>query len=743
MNTSALGPDSSLALRVDLARATRGVIAFFGPVLFAQLHPAPNELVFAAIAAQNIAFFEVRGDYRLRMGVVVSTLVILGAATAFGAASGFALLPALAAAALVAACMGLWRHLSSDYGPSLAISSMLLFLIAQETAPVFSAGHIGHAALWTLGGGAWGLLVQIVPWLFRPQQPLRASVAECWSATAALFEAHNSASPGPAADRHSGVMEKEAALRTTLDKTYALLAASQTRRSRTFLDRLNRLAHLAARLAMRVGTLHTAVATASAETSNHTLAPAFQPVLVSLTNVARTVSLAVVSRQPAHLALAGVRLRRLAHLLDGFEKRLDPQSPATAHLPDHLTLVRESLAEAETALRETIDRSAERTAFSLELTDTDTWSLRPLGAALNLTRRIDPVLVRFTIRVTFLTVLGAALAHWLKLPHGYWLPFTVIVVLQPDYGATRVRAAQRVSGTVLGSFIAIGILWLALPSSVLFAMMTLSLFAFGFFMKRDYSIGVLFVTIFVVLLTTLHQPVTATLAWERLASNVLGGAIALIGAVVFWPMWERRRLPGILATALRANLAYWETTDTALHEGRGYDERLILAKRRVETANAAVFASLQRLAADPQNRRAGLEQAAALANGNQRLTRAFSLLALQCVPGAPLASPAHDQFSARLSSALAALANTVAGHAGNRGALRALHGDIARSVVSPAPLPVPESPDFRRLSALATQRPPIVTETLALLLAAEACVALGLFPDDSSSELVPAEKRIS
>ncbi|ATC63387.1 hypothetical protein CMV30_05140 [Nibricoccus aquaticus] len=735
-SSAAPGSTSPLALRSDLARATRGVIAFLGPLLAAQFigSSVPHEFAFAAIAAQNIAFFEVRGDYRLRLAVLGCALIILTAAATLGAASSAPLALALAATALIAATTGLWRHLNPDYGPPLAISSMLVFLIAQETTPAFSLTHTTHTALWTLGGGLWGIVVQIVPWFFRPQQPLRAALADCWIAAAEFFEA---IAENTSNVRHSHVSEKEAALRTALDKGYATLASARTRRAHGFIEKLERNAHDAARLSMRVGALQTALETTPPRANGVPLQSAFQPILVSLANHARTIALAVVSRQPAHLALVDVRLRRLLNLLEAFETGLDSNIPSDAHLASLSALVSEALRETETSLRTTLNRSAERAAFSLELTDTDTWSLRPLGAALNFSHRIDPVLARFTTRLVFLTVLATALAHTLALPHGYWLPFTLLVVLQPDYGATRARAAQRVAGTLLGSLLAIGLLALALPAPVLFALMTACMFAFGFFMKRNYSIGVLFVTIFVVLLTGLHQPVTASLAWERLASNALGGVLALVGALVFWPVWERARFPAILAASLRANLHYWEQIDTRLRAGRAFDDDIIKAKQRVEGANAAVFASLQRLMADPQNRQTGLEHTAALANGNLRLTRAFSVTALQLHPGQPFASPAHERFSARLTTTLTILAGAVEGVTETPDTLRACRRELTSSVATIEPAPVS---DLTRHHALAHLRASLGTELAALLLAAESCQALGMFEDPDAPDEPPQEK---
>jgi uncharacterized membrane protein YccC len=148
----------------------------------------------------------------------------------------------------------------------------------------------------------------------------------------------------------------------------------------------------------------------------------------------------------------------------------------------------------------------------------------------------------------------------------------------------------------------------------------------------------LFITLAVVLLTEAHGPVGVSFTLQRLGSTLAGGALALVAALLFWPVWERDRLRPILVKAIEANRNFLQLIAARIADGGSYDEITIAAKRRVEASNSAVFSSLQRMMGDPRNRRAGLEQIAAYANGNQRITRAFTVLALQLTPGTPLAS---------------------------------------------------------------------------------------------------------
>ena len=135
--------------------------------------------------------------------------------------------------------------------------------------------------------------------------------------------------------------------------------------------------------------------------------------------------------------------------------------------------------------RATIERGDERSAFSLELFDLQTWTLRPLASTLNFQWRPDPVLVRFIARGIVLQLIGVAAFKFFHLERGYWFPWTMLVVLQPEFGATRLRAGQRVFGTLAGGIAASLLLFLSLPPIFLLIAMAVTVGLFSFWLKRQ------------------------------------------------------------------------------------------------------------------------------------------------------------------------------------------------------------------------------------------------------------------
>ena len=145
---------------------------------------------------------------------------------------------------------------------------------------------------------------------------------------------------------------------------------------------------------------------------------------------------------------------------------------------------------------------------------------------------------------------------WFEIPHGYWLGLTLVVVMQPDYGSTRQRAAERVLGTLLGSVLASGLLFLNLPHAALLAAAALTAFFFALFLKRRYDVAVVFLTVMVVLLTEIGGPASWQLTFERLACTLAGGGLALLAAHIFWPAWEKDRFQPLMSEALLAGREY-------------------------------------------------------------------------------------------------------------------------------------------------------------------------------------------
>ncbi len=626
---------------MDLSRAVRSTAAFMLPLIATSAGWVHMEPAHACIAANTIALVDVRGGYALRLGLLLATSLILTLAVLLAGAGVDSLALAMVGTAVIVGLGGLWRHLSADYGPGLAVSSSLLFFISLAP-PVSGTTGLGPVTA-TLAGALFGTLLQVLLWPIRPQHPLRRTVSESWTALAVLLEAMSpERGTGEAA-----VVEKEVELRATLNRTQAVLHAAK-HPSAVIFRKLELLNIAAVRLGFRIIAFKTAFSHIPREDERKALGQSLSPALDSLTNLVRSVSLAVVSRQASQWNLFEVRVKRAGRLLAAGRQQMHARisDPVAARQLSHLMeQVEKQLPIVREALEKTLDRTESGGAYSMELRDLRTLGVRPLATSLNFGGKMDPALLRHTWRAVLLALIGVVSFKLSGFPHGYWLPFTMLVILQPDFGSTRQKALQRMLGTLAGGLIASSLLWLHPPKELVLAAIAVNIGLFGYFQKRQYGIAVIFITLVVVLVMEAHQPVTLAFTLERMGSTLAGGVLALLAAFIFWPAWERARFPAIMGKALHANLAYLQLAVERLKDGGPHDEPFVDAGQKAESANTDAFSSLKRMLADPKNKQTGLQEAAALANGNQRITQALGVIALHLNDQKSLHSSTLDEFS--------------------------------------------------------------------------------------------------
>ena len=249
--------------------------------------------------------------------------------------------------------------------------------------------------------------------------------------------------------------------------------------------------------------------------------------------------------------------------------------------------------------------------------------------------------LRHALRVALVATLAQFLATALRLERSYWVTVTVVLVLQPHAIATVRRALQRAGGTVIGGLIA------ALIARHVREPLVLGAVLFGLawiavsVRRINYALFAALVTPVFVLLAETNAG-GGHLTRIRILDTLLGGSLALVGAIALWPTRDLERMPALIAAVLRADRAY---LDAVLH-GKGPAEA-VAARRRVGLATANAEAALQRLIAEavPPAR---IEPLMALVAYGRRLSASITALG---------AAPPSSEYAARLEGILDALAD--------------------------------------------------------------------------------------
>ena len=131
------------------------------------------------------------------------------------------------------------------------------------------------------------------------------------------------------------------------------------------------------------------------------------------------------------------------------------------------------------------------------------------------------------LRVGLATACATALYALLGPSFGYWIPLTVLAVLQPDSHSSRVRLLQRAAGTVVGSLLVVAASLLTdapLALAVLAALFALALFAVK---ERSYFWMVILLTPMVLLMIGSGGVEGPALALQRVVNTAIGLAIGL------------------------------------------------------------------------------------------------------------------------------------------------------------------------------------------------------------------------
>ncbi len=276
---------------------------------------------------------------------------------------------------------------------------------------------------------------------------------------------------------------------------------------------------------------------------------------------------------------------------------------------------------------------------------------------------MDSAMLRHTLRVTIVGMVDVVVMRLIHVNHGFWLPMTSIILLQPYSAGTARKSVQRVTGTVLGGFLA-AILAAAIPDQVwmipvitLLATLTVATFAV------DYAIYCFFLTPTFVLLSLPH-PHDWRYAGIRIGTTLVGATIAIVAMRLLWPERAEEELGRLLrrgaaadAAYVRAMLRFWEAAGKQIRQA----ERQILApaRRACGLASNDAEEAVDRVMQEPQFGQLAPDElrlrneALTFATYLRRLTQSITTLA---VVGKP--TPLTQTRLERVAERMERIANT-------------------------------------------------------------------------------------
>ncbi|MEI7037330.1 FUSC family protein [Fulvimonas yonginensis] len=570
-----------------------------------------------AVGALDTMFSDQPGPYRQR----VWQLLLASLAAGLAALTGFLIGGHLPSILLASAIVGFGGGLLVVFGTDIArvgMTSMILLVVTAAT-PTSLAGAAAGAAL-IFAGGLLMMLFSVAAWPLQRYRPERHALATVYRGLAALARQRGQDDEDEPA--LSGAM-------TTLQQT---LLGRHHARGRA-MEAFGVLLELAERIRLEL----TALAGGAPDAG---ISPRFR------NRTARVLD------QIAEALEEGSSPRGAERALRALQAAEPQAAQAHAQHALHVHALAGQLAAAVRNANWAGARGEQRAeAADLRLPA----SLRQSSARAVLLANLTPhsVAFRHAVRSAIALSLALGLSRALHLPHGYWLPMTVAIVLRPDFAATFNFGLLRVVGTVLGLLLTTALLWV-IPDQAWahLALMGVLCLAFRYLATAHYGIAVAALTGTVVVLLSFEGVDPGAAVMDRVVNTALGSGMALL-AYVLWPTWERGRARAALADMLEAYADYLRALGRPQRRDAHRETRTA-----ARTARTNALASIERMRAEPATPPALLDLAQALfANGNRLARTAMTLEALLQDRSS---LPEQSEVSAFIDHAATAL-HTVAG----------------------------------------------------------------------------------
>ncbi len=235
--------------------------------------------------------------------------------------------------------------------------------------------------------------------------------------------------------------------------------------------------------------------------------------------------------------------------------------------------------------------------------------------------------VRYALRLSLSFLIGFILVETLQLEKGAWVMLTSLFVSQITYSDTRRRLFQRLLGTVTGVLAGALLLQIFTTSAAQLLLMLASAMAFFYWLKTNYSVAVIFITMFVI---SAFNLVTADAGFHimipRLINTLTGAFISFVVIRFLWPGWQYKRMPGLISKAISKNTAYLQAITNEYKAVSPDDLDYRIARREAHLADNDLALAWYSMRQEPKSKQLLMQQAFAFTYLNHALLSQISAL---------------------------------------------------------------------------------------------------------------------
>jgi uncharacterized membrane protein YccC len=594
------------------------------------------EVIWAAFGAYMISLTEYRGLHYRKVLIQALEALLIFLSALLGIHVAGSLLYSLIAMFFVGMFAALIRNWS-DYGSGIGVAVGFFFLFGLSYPLPFEESLVCGGYL--LMGAAWAILITIFSFPLRPSNPVKRSVARIWKANTELLDALVAQVSGKEIN-FMEITKKEVEVRTLINHSIDLFARREQKKRGgkvQHYDLLIDLRRSAALFSAAVSSMFEELEPVHRAVSSDIKDTAFYKMFSALAQASARLSILIYTSRREDLTLAKVRVKRAGVALQVFKESARDIRLENRQVLPHFIAAMESavaqmeysiqLAEQKLGLKKSDYFDTYKLSFNNFVAGVDSWVFTDLMKNLLI---FNSNQFKYALRVSLGLCLGVFVFLFFKIDHGYWIPLTMIIVIQPYYGATRKKGTERTLGTLAGVLLGGLIMLLPLPHEAFVVLLVIVSFFVAYFLRNNYKIGVFFVTVMMVILMQISQRGSIELIGWRVLSTLIGALLALVAGYAFWPVWEKQRFPALMKEALSQTGQYMARVIRLLQGELAPGESWYANRRLTEAANSQVFASVQRMNEEPKHLQQGVDASYAVLGVNIRMARELTSMALWC-----------------------------------------------------------------------------------------------------------------
>lgn len=583
-----------------LAWGIRMTFSVLAPLLYGVLSGDSEAAMWIIVSAESICWVELKGSFAQRVRLLLGGALLSVVFGLAGSLTAGSLWLSLLCMLVVVFIASLFKNLG-ERGSGLSLTVYVMFIVANAYHPG-SNDEVWLRCVYIGAGALWTLFVGVVASIFISEQtPFKRSIAFIWKSTAALADTIDQGwdGKGPKASLRD-IYLKQKEINESIDSSLQLYENRAYHGNHESVQahemaKLRKTAYLtgAALMAIAQQLEHTRMSSLSGEVRQ-----SIHAILKSIAVICERMTVYTVNSKPEEEVLLRSRIIRLQNMIALVRESDIPASEQRSvkyvlHYTGRIIrLIEEAIAHVKAVEGDPKVYRSYSLMKTLLILHHRHWtdSIRRLA-------NINTHSFRYAIRTALVATLSLFIYKFFEINHGYWLPFTVMIVAQPYFGATLKKALDRVLGTVSG--VVVGGLLLAIPGS--FPMKELLLLVspllMVYFLRKQYGVATFFISIFLVALFAAEHSLDNSVILTRALCTVGGAALAVIGEFALLPTWDKDWLPRHIAEAIHASYNYFLFTFlpnnfSSLHQWTHY-------RRLAESANSNAFDSFNRYLAEP------------------------------------------------------------------------------------------------------------------------------------------------